>query len=96
MDSNTLEVVNNSAEHRFEVRVGDDVAMIEYLLHGKNITMHHTEVPPAFEGQGIGSKLAKFALEYARANDFKVIPTCPFVKSYIERHPEYKPLVWGN
>jgi len=95
MDNSTLEVVHNSAENRFEVRVNDDIAMVEYMLHGNNITFTHTEVPPAFEGKGVGSKLAKTALDYARDHEMKVNPLCPFVKQYIERHPEYKPLTWG-
>jgi hypothetical protein len=98
MNNDTLEVVHNSAESRFEVRLNGDVALIEYTLHGqgKNITFTHTEVPPTFEGKGIGSKLAKTALDYARDHEMKVNPLCPFVKQYIERHPEYKALTWGN
>lgn len=96
MEASAFEVVHNADEKRFEVRLGDDIAMIEYLLHGKNITMHHTEVPPAFEGKGVASKMAKFALDYARDHEYKVIPTCPFVNQYIERHPEYKSIVWGS
>jgi hypothetical protein len=96
MDTNAQEVIHNTAEKRFEIALGDDIAMIEYMLHGNNITFTHTEVPPAFEGMGIASKIARVALDYARDNEMRVNPLCPFVKLYIERHPEYKPMVWGN
>lgn len=92
---NALQPVNNAEEHRFEIRLGDDIALIDYMLNGRNITITHTEVPPAFEGQGIAGKLAKFALDWAKENDYKVNPLCPYVKSYINRHPEYQDNAWG-
>jgi len=55
----------------------------------------HTEVPPEHEGQGYGGALAKAALDYARAEKLRVIPTCPFVRAYVKRHPEYAALVDG-
>ncbi len=93
---NALEVVNNSAESRFEVKLNGEIGMVEYMLHGKNITFTHTEVPVAFEGKGIAGKMAKFALDYARDHEMMVNPLCPYIKQYIERHPEYKVLTWGN
>jgi predicted GNAT family acetyltransferase len=53
----------------------------------------HTRVPGELEGQGYGGALAKAALDYARANGLKVIPTCPFVSAYLRRHKEYADLV---
>ena len=50
-------------------------------------------MPAALEGRGIGGALAKAGLEFARANHLQVVPLCPFVRSYIERKPEYQPLV---
>lgn len=52
-----------------------------------------TFVPPELRGQHLGENIVKFALDYARENGYKVIPSCPFVKAYIEKHPEYKDLV---
>ncbi len=57
------------------------------------IVFTHTGVPPALEGRGIGSALAKTGLEYARANNLEVVPLCSFVRGYIERKPEYQDLV---
>ena len=90
-----VQVVNNQDARRFEVRLGDYFGLIDYIPAGSNIAYTHTEVPRIFEGQGVASKLAKTALDYARDNDLKVIPLCPFVAGYIRRHPEYQSLVWG-
>ena len=95
IDLDSLEPTNNPDEKRFEIRIGNDVAMIEYLLQGRNITMHHTEVPPAFEGKGIAAKLARYALDWAKAEGYKVNPLCPYVKSYVMKHPEYQDNAWG-
>lgn len=93
---NDVTVRNNEAERRFEVEIDGRLALIDYILAGKTITFTHTEVPEAFEGQGIGSRMARTALTYAQENDLKVIPLCPFVAAYIRRHPEYQPLVVGK
>lgn len=92
---NNPEIVQNVAETRFELKLGDDLAMVEYNQNEKTIIFSHTEVPVGYEGQGIGGKLAKHVLEYAKEQNLKVIPTCPFIKAYILRHPEYKAISWG-
>ena len=91
-----LEVVNNAAARRFEVQVGGYLAVIDYILKEKLIIYTHTGVPDAIGHQGIASKMARAALDYAAANDLKVIPQCPFVAAYIKRHPEYQSLVQGT
>ena len=90
-----LKPINNAEANRFEIRLGGDVAIIDYMLNGRNITMTHTEVPPAFEGKGIAAKLAKFALDWAKENGYKVNPLCPYVKNYVNKHPEYQDNAWG-
>jgi len=89
-------VENNEAAQRFEVKVGNQLAVVEYRRAGNNIIFTHTGVPPALEGQGIASKLARSALEYAQQEQLTVVPLCPFVASYIRRHPEYQALVRSN
>jgi predicted GNAT family acetyltransferase len=91
--SEPIAVVNNEAEHRFEARLGNDVAFTEYRLHNGEITLPHTVVPDAFAGRGVGGQLAKAALEYAREQGLEVIPLCPFVASYIVKHPEWHDIV---
>jgi uncharacterized protein len=88
-----LEVVNNSEAGRFEVRLGEDLAFVEYRLLASGILFPHTEVPPAFEGRGVGSALVKAAMAFARERGEKVIPVCPFVAGYIVKHPEFHDLV---
>lgn len=90
-------VTNNPDEKRYEARLGDALAgFAEYQLTDELIIFTHTEVDPAFEGKGVGSALAKFALDDVReAGTRKVMPLCPFIKGWIGRHRDYIPLVYG-
>ena len=92
-ETGDLQVVNNEAEGRFEVRLGDQLAYTEYRLLKTGILFPHTEVPPAFEGQGVGGKLVRAGMAFARERGELVIPVCPFVAAFITRHPEYHDLV---
>lgn len=93
IDLSTLEVVNNEAKKRFELKAGGQVAVTEYMTPGDKIIFTHTEVPLGLEGNGIASLLARAALEWAKEQGFKVMPLCPYVAGYIRRHPEWKPLL---
>jgi predicted GNAT family acetyltransferase len=96
VDVSKLEVVNNEAHKQFEIGLdGGDTARIAYIRAGQNIVFTHTEVPEAYEGQGIGSKLARAALDFAQAEGLTVQPLCPYVAAYIRRHPEYQPITLG-
>ena len=86
-------LVDNAAEKRYELDLGDDMAVIEYVLGKGIIVLTHTEVPPKYEGQGIGMELVRGALENIRKKEIKVVPQCPFVAAYIRRHPEWMDLV---
>lgn len=86
-------VRDNEAAARYEAEVEGLSAVLGYRRLGPQLTLTHTDVPKALEGRGVGSALAKAALEDARARGLEVIPECPFVSSYIRRHPEYLPLV---
>jgi predicted GNAT family acetyltransferase len=90
----TPEIVHNTASSRFEVRVGADLAVLDYILSNGRIVFVHTGVPPVLEGRGIGSQLARAGLEYARREGLRVVPRCPFVRAYVKRHEkEYGALV---
>ncbi len=91
--SNPVEVVHNENAQRFEVQQDGALAELDYRRAGNQIIFTHTGVPGDLEGRGIGSALAKAGLAYARANGLEVVPLCPFVRSYIERKPEYQDLV---
>ena len=92
-DALDLQVGHNEAARQFEVRMGDQIALLQYLLQDQTIVFIHTEVPPPFEGKGIGGRLAAAGLEYAKEKGLAVVPRCPFIAKYILRHPEYAGLV---
>lgn len=87
------EIVDNKADHRFELTVDGHIAKSYYEIADGVITFKHTEVPPELGGKGIGSKLIKGALDQVRADGLKVIPQCPFVQAWIGKHPEYADLL---
>ena len=93
MSEHAFQVEHNPAAGRFEAAVDGQLAQAQYRRVGERILFTHTEVPEQLEGRGIASKLAKTALDYSRAEGLTVVPLCPFIASYIERHPEYADLV---
>lgn len=86
------DVRDNKAEHRFELEVDGHTAYAYYTLEPGVITFTHTEVPPALGGQGVGSRLAKGALDLVRAQKLKVVAKCPFIAAYMGKHPEVQDL----
>ncbi len=78
---------------RFEIRLGDDVAFAEYRLEPGVIVFPHTIVPEAFAGKGVGGRLIKAGLDYAREQKLLVKPTCPFFHAYFVKHPELHEMV---
>ncbi|HEY5082669.1 MAG TPA: GNAT family N-acetyltransferase [Bauldia sp.] len=86
-------VRDNTSRHRFELEIDDQVAKASYRLQGNVITFTHTEVPDSLEGGGVGSRLARGALEMVRAAGLKVVAKCPFIAGWIERHPDFKDLL---
>jgi predicted GNAT family acetyltransferase len=86
----SVEIVDAPGASRYEARDGGAlVGVLEYRRYPKRITLIHTEVRPDQEGRGIGAKLARFALDDARATSRRVTPICPYVRGYLGRHPEY-------
>lgn len=82
----------NEVNQRYELHVDDHVAFIDFRLNNNKIYLTHTEVPKGLEGQGIGSLLVKQALTDIQQREMTLIPLCPFVVSYIKRHPEWQVL----
>lgn len=87
------DVVNNEAEHQYELHVGGHTALASYRLKNGRISFTHTEVPVELEGQGVGSRLVAGALEDARERGLKVVPICSFVRHYVDTHPETQDLL---
>jgi hypothetical protein len=90
-------VTDNVAARRFEAHVEGQLAgFAEYQVTDELVVFTHTEVEPAFEGQGIGSAITRFALDKLRADGTrKALPVCPFIKGWIERHPDYLEITYG-
>jgi len=87
------DIVNNKAQHRYELTVEGHLAATYYEIADGVITFVHTEVPPELGGKGIGSKLIKGALDQVKSDGFKVIAQCPFVKAFIGKNPAYQDLL---
>ncbi|UMG94840.1 GNAT family N-acetyltransferase [Nocardioides sp. TF02-7] len=90
-----MDLSHDPAARRYVARVGGAPAgYAEYVLTDELVVFTHTEVDPAFEGQGVGSALARFALDDVRAaGGRKVLPVCPFIKAWMRRHEDYYPLL---
>ncbi|XID74256.1 GNAT family N-acetyltransferase [Alkanindiges sp. WGS2144] len=89
------DVINNEEDKRFEIHIDGQVAFEDYdyftTPHGeKGIAYLHTKVPPELGGRGLATYLVKYILDYAQQRGLKVKPACSFVKSYIDKHPEYQ------
>ncbi|MCE1173603.1 MAG: N-acetyltransferase [Propionibacteriales bacterium] len=90
-------VTDNPAASRFEAHLDGRLAgFAEYQLTDELVVFTHTEVLPAFEGTGVGSALARFALDQLRTQGtHKALALCPFIKGWIQRHPEYLTITYG-
>lgn len=86
----------NEVLHRLELEIKGSVAFIEYKLVRDTLFLIHTEVPPALEGKGVGTALVQKTLQFAKDNNYKIVPICDFVQSYIEEHKEWKDIVGPN
>ena len=92
-DEEDVAVADDPARSRFEVLVdGKPAGQAVYELRPGTIVFLHTEIDDAYGGRGLGGTLVKAALDEARARDLHVVATCPFVRSYIQKHPEYADL----
>lgn len=86
MDNNPVK--HNVAEGQFEITQENQTALLQYRRSGETIRLIHTEVPEALRGRGLGNQLARAALDFAHFNQLKVVPICPFIKVYLQKHPE--------
>lgn len=85
-----MDIENNEENNRYEVTLdGKVVAFAEYKSRPDKITFTHTQVDPDYEGKGIGSRLAKTALDDAVSRGLRITLYCPFITAYVDRHREY-------
>jgi uncharacterized protein len=92
MSQESYHVTHNIADNRFEVDLGKENAVLIYMIKAGLFIIMHTEVPEAFEGQGIAAGVTKTALEFARGKGLKVRSYCSYATRYLERHPEFQDL----
>lgn len=97
-ESTAPTVSENEAQHRYEAALpdGEVAGYAAYERADGVTTFTHTVVEPQHEGKGIGSALVRSALDAERAADRTIVPRCPFVKAYIDRHPDYADLIAGS
>ncbi|MGH3206202.1 MAG: GNAT family N-acetyltransferase [Trebonia sp.] len=89
-------VTDNPAASRYELHVGPELAgYVDYLMrdHDTAISLVHTQVAPAFQGEHLATRLARYSLDDARKRGLGVLPFCPYITSWIKKHPEYAELV---
>ncbi|MBV8081309.1 MAG: N-acetyltransferase [Actinobacteria bacterium] len=87
-------VVDALDRQRYELHLDGEVAgFVDYRKREDRIVFTHAEVSPEHEGHGHGSRLARFVLDDARRQGLRVVPMCPFIALYVERHPEYQDLL---
>src|SRR5262249_47968336 len=85
---------DNAERDRYELWDGDQlVGFAEYHFHGDEMAYLHTEIKPEFEGHGYAGRLIQQSLDDARSRGLKVLPYCPFVRGWINKHPDYQDLV---
>lgn len=95
-ETTDLRVEENEAAHRYEAWVDGELAgYAAYIPAQGMLVFSHTEVEPVHEGRGIGSALARAALDDVRAKGLEVMPLCPFIHAWMVRHPEYADLAFN-
>jgi uncharacterized protein len=93
-DTAAVEVHRNDENHHYEATLdGKVVGHVAFRIRPGGVVLIHTETDPAYEGRGIGAALARGALDDVRARGLKALVQCPFIASYVQRHPEYQNLV---
>ncbi|TGD77543.1 GNAT family N-acetyltransferase [Hymenobacter wooponensis] len=88
-----IPLTDNAYDQQFELAVNGATALLQYQLHHQYLSLIHTEVPAALQGQGVGSALVEKVLLWAQERHLTIIPLCPFVAHYIHRHPAWYQLV---
>jgi predicted GNAT family acetyltransferase len=95
MPASHVTVRDNPDQSRYEIYVDGDLAgSSRYADQQGRRVFIHTKIDPDYEGQGLGSRLARAALDDVRARGITMVPRCPFIAEFVARHSEYADLVW--
>lgn len=92
-ESTGPQVVHNRTEQRFELFIGQTICVLQYRIASGKMIIYHTEVPAPFERRGLAARMTRAALEYARSENLKVEPRCPYTAYFMRKHLEYSDLV---
>jgi predicted GNAT family acetyltransferase len=87
------EVIHEKENERFVIYAEGNEVYVEYTMRNNKIDLNHTYTNPALRGKGLAAQVVRAALEFARENNQKVIPTCSYVQSFIAKNDGYKELV---
>lgn len=87
------DIQQNQSQHRFEITLENLLCVIDYSISGVTLSLNSVRVPKALEGRGIASELTQTALDWARAEKYRVLPVCPYVQNWLQRHAEYQDLL---
>ena len=88
------ELIDNEERRQYEFHIGKYVPKIEYIkTKNGEIYLTHTEVPVALEGKGVGSQLAEKVLKDIEKQELRLVPLCPFIAGYIQKHPDWRRIV---
>jgi predicted GNAT family acetyltransferase len=88
-----FELIHNEDESQFESHIDDQIAFVEYYFEEKKIYLTHTEVPKELQGQGFATQLIEQTLEYIKKNHLVLIPLCSFVANYVNKNPQWHPIL---
>jgi len=87
-------IQHDAADRRFYVRLPEGEAYLSYEEVGDGtLDLRHTIVPGPAQGRGVGDSLVRAALDYAREQGARIVPSCPFVQAWLDDHPDEQDLV---
>lgn len=89
-----MEIKHDLDNQKFSIIIDGLESHLEYIKNNRVLNVVHTYVPSLLRGRGIAAKLVEAVIEYAKKNDFKIIPSCSYVKVYFDRHSENKVLLY--
>jgi predicted GNAT family acetyltransferase len=90
------QVIHNQSDERFELRIGDELCVLDYRRSADKMVIYHTEVPEQFQRRGLAARVTRAALAYARAEKLQVEPRCPYTAAFLEKHREYEDLLGSH
>ena len=91
-----MEIKHDIDNQKFSVVIDGLESHLEYIKNNQILNVIHTYVPSFLRGRGIAAKLVEAVIEYAKSNNFRIIPSCSYVKVYFDRHSENKSLLYNS